>query len=99
RADDAVRAVLLRQPLGRAVRAAAQAMHVLAEDDDARVLLHPAVHRLRDGLDEGDVPPGPAAPDRIGAVEAGELGGVAADAGVDDGRIRPQLGTDAAAAR
>ena len=43
---------VLRQALGRAVRAAAEPVHVLAEHDDALVAGHPAVHHAGHGVDE-----------------------------------------------
>src|SRR5690606_98432 len=88
------RTVLLHESLRRTVRAAAQAVHVLAEHDDARVLRHPAVHRLRHRVDELDLAPRALPGLRLTRVETGEFGRIASDARVDHRGIGPQLRPD-----
>ncbi len=97
-AEDAAR-VLLGQALGRAVGAAAELVHVLAEHDDPRVGAHPPVHHRRHRVDELPAPQLAGERRALGGPRPRELRQVAADADVDERRVGPQLGADAPRAR
>jgi hypothetical protein len=65
-------------------------VHVLAEDDDALIALHPAVHHTGHRVDELDRSPGALVVLRVQDGKRLEFACVAADPDVDESWVRPQ---------
>ena len=71
-------------------------MYVLAEDDDAWVLFHTAVHDGRHGVDKTHLLPLSRVGGGFERRQRLQFPGVATDADVDESRVWPQIRFDAA---